>query len=351
MNFKQMGLYYSMAIFAIILGKLLERAGFNSRRLSAKPTLLKVLSVGFNVLTIGLFVFIIQMIIIMPWMHSKDDFWNFIAAIFPIKRGLYQLKVATFWCMTDVVMKWQRHFSQFQLTLLSVFFTLISCLPSMILTILKPKKWVFTLSLFNISLAFFFFSYHVHEKTILVPLLPMMLNISIFGKYYYDFAMFATFTLYHLLKEDNLVVQYYVILFLFFYFGKNIFKSMHDLKFIRFTKRSLMSIEDIQQSIKLNSLVNFKNLLVKDYIFRLHQILDYLYLRYLRKALYLLAVIFHAADYFVTPPEKYPYLWQLLFSFLGFLVFGLIYIKSHLILFIYLKYSKNIEKIEIQKID
>ena len=76
----------------------------------------------------------------------------------------------------------------------------------MILTILKPKKWVFTLSLFNISLAFFFFSYHVHEKTILVPLLPMMLNISIFGKYYYDFAMFATFTLYHLLKEDNLVV-------------------------------------------------------------------------------------------------------------------------------------------------
>ena len=33
------------------------------------------------------------MIIILPWLQSKDDFWNFIAAIFPIKRGLYQLKV------------------------------------------------------------------------------------------------------------------------------------------------------------------------------------------------------------------------------------------------------------------
>ena len=47
----------------------------------------------------------------------------------------------------------------------------------MLLTIFKPKKWVFTLSLFNISLAFYFFSYHVHEKTILIPLLAIILNI------------------------------------------------------------------------------------------------------------------------------------------------------------------------------
>ena len=126
---------------------------------------------------------------------------------------------------------------------------------------------------------------------------------------------------------------------------------MNDLKFIRFTKLSLMNIEDIQESIKLDSLKNFKNLLVKDFIFRLHQVLDYLYLKYLRKILYFLAIALHFGDYFVMPPERYPYLWQLLFSFLGFLVFGLIYLKSHFILFIYLKYSKNIEKIEIKKID
>ena len=67
--------------------------------------------------------------------------------------------------------------------------------------------------------------------------------------------------------------------------------------------------------------------------------------------LYIVIVLLHACDYFVKPPERFPYLWQLLFAFIGFLVFGIVYIKSHLILFVYLKYAKNIDKIEMQKID
>jgi alpha-1,3-glucosyltransferase len=41
-----------------------------------------------------------------PWLGSYHDFSSVLTAIFPVHRGLYQLKVPNFWCISDVVIKW-----------------------------------------------------------------------------------------------------------------------------------------------------------------------------------------------------------------------------------------------------
>lgn len=53
--------------------------------------------------------------------------------------------------------------------------TLIGLLPSCYIATRKCTKQSFLLCLFCVSFSYFFFSYHVHEKTVLFPLLPAIL--------------------------------------------------------------------------------------------------------------------------------------------------------------------------------
>ena len=87
-------------------------------------------------------------------------------------------------------------------TLLTVIFSLI---PFKIL-IGNPKPKYAKFAIFNIAMSFFFFSYHVHEKTIILPLAGNLLLIRYFGIYSLDFTMFGMFSLFSLLKEDGLVL-------------------------------------------------------------------------------------------------------------------------------------------------
>ena len=79
----------------------------------------------------------------------------------------------------------------------------------MISLILFPTKKLLIICLFNISLTFFFFGYHVHEKTIIVPLLIILVGYKYYGRYAIDFCIMATFVMYHMLKEDGLAFQYF----------------------------------------------------------------------------------------------------------------------------------------------
>lgn len=90
---------------------------------------------------------------------------------------------------------------------MAIVLTLGFSLPSLIITFIRPKMKYFKLAIFNVALAFFFFSYHVHEKTILLPLAGLILNIRYFGRFYFkDFVFLSCVTLYPLLKEDGLVI-------------------------------------------------------------------------------------------------------------------------------------------------
>lgn len=53
--------------------------------------------------------------------------------------------------------------------------TLAACLPSLVGLFRHPTPHRFVYSLITCSLAFFMFSFQVHEKTILLPALPIAL--------------------------------------------------------------------------------------------------------------------------------------------------------------------------------
>jgi alpha-1,3-glucosyltransferase len=126
------------------------------------------------------------MIMWLPWLSSYNLFMSVVTAIFPFHRGLYQLKVknicnlkvASFWCISDVFMKWEQNYSLSTLQLICIILTLGSSIVALVPLFMNPTKSVFKLSLFTVSLAFYFFAFHVHEKTIIFPLAMCVLNIK-----------------------------------------------------------------------------------------------------------------------------------------------------------------------------
>lgn len=127
-----------------------------------------------------------------------------ITRIFPFARGLFEDKVANFWCATNVVFKWKAWLSRGALVKLSAGFTGLGFLPSVVgliysgyrhrlnaqtdrvkaselkIAVSAPPPFLPLLpyALLSSSMSFFLFSFQVHEKTILVPLLPLTLLLS-----------------------------------------------------------------------------------------------------------------------------------------------------------------------------
>lgn len=93
-NFKQISLYYSLIFFAFIIGKSLS---------NKKPQL---------ILCCASAVLLTQSLLLVPWLSSSSDLLSVLHNVFPIHRGLYQLKVASFWCISEPFFKYQQKFSQ-----------------------------------------------------------------------------------------------------------------------------------------------------------------------------------------------------------------------------------------------
>ena len=134
-----------------------------------------------------------------------------ITRIFPFNRGLFEDKVANFWCASDVVVKWRRRLGSQTLVRLATALTALGFLPGAVGLVyngwkmrLQPRKGtdsaeekksgsdlgkveaeepaptlpLLPYALLTSSMSFFLFSFQVHEKTILLPLLPLTLLLS-----------------------------------------------------------------------------------------------------------------------------------------------------------------------------
>ena len=119
-----------------------------------------------------------------------------ITRIFPFNRGLFEDKVANFWCASNVALKWKDWASPNVLVKLSAGLTAVGFLPSVVGLIqgswknrltatdkaaalpVTPTLPLLPFALLTSSMSFFLFSFQVHEKTILVPLLPITLILS-----------------------------------------------------------------------------------------------------------------------------------------------------------------------------
>lgn len=143
--------------------------------------------------------FVILFIPFIPPFAPISSILDPITRIFPFGRGLFEDKVANFWCASNVVLKWKRWASQELLVKLSAALTALGFLPAVITLLFSayklqlpsaprdaktkstqptPLLQLLPFALLTSSLSFFLFSFQVHEKTILVPLLPMTLLLS-----------------------------------------------------------------------------------------------------------------------------------------------------------------------------
>lgn len=203
LGFKQMALYYSPAIFAYLLGNCIFPS-INIKRL----------------LSIGITVILTTIPMVLPFVvfgGGLDQVSQMIYRIFPFSRGIWEDKVANLWCTTNTFIKLKTLFDQHELQKLSLVATLVSILPSMGIIFYYPRKHLLPWAFSSTAWAFFLFSFQVHEKTVLVPLMPVTMllastdnNIISMVSWINNISMFS---LWPLLKRENLVLQYVVMTF------------------------------------------------------------------------------------------------------------------------------------------
>ncbi|THH10478.1 hypothetical protein EW145_g1304 [Phellinidium pouzarii] len=244
--FKQMALYYAPAI--------------GSSRLFIRLAVITVAS------------FVVIFIPFLPPFAPLTSILDPITRIFPFARGLFEDKVANFWCASNIIFKWRSWFSQPFLIKLSAALTALGSLPSAIdlvrggwrvmdnstmsapssvssTTLGKKQEEAIAVStlpilpwaMLSCSMSFFLFSFQVHEKTILLPLLP--LNLLLSGASNDSFAFewgvlvnnVAVFSMWPLLKKDGLTIPYFALTFFWNYvLGYNPFKKPTQRRLFRY---------------------------------------------------------------------------------------------------------------------
>lgn len=157
LTFKQMALYFAPPIFFYLLGTCVKPKIRFSRFILLSVTVVFTFS-----------------LILFPWIYMdyKTLLPQILHRVFPFARGLWEDKVANFWCTLNTVFKIREVFTLHQLQVISLIFTLISILPSCVILFLYPRKRLLALGFASASWGFFLFSFQVHEKSVLLPLLP-----------------------------------------------------------------------------------------------------------------------------------------------------------------------------------
>ncbi|KAK0159936.1 hypothetical protein PV328_007395 [Microctonus aethiopoides] len=123
LNYKQMELYHALSFFSYILGKCL----FDNREKKSFFSSLKLfLSVSFTVLLTFIVVWA-------PfWVKNSTVIFDIVERLFPIKRGIFEDKVANVWCLINIFIKLRNYYSNIELAKICLFTTTLSILPSSI---------------------------------------------------------------------------------------------------------------------------------------------------------------------------------------------------------------------------
>uniref|UniRef100_UPI00358F6812 dolichyl pyrophosphate Man9GlcNAc2 alpha-1,3-glucosyltransferase n=1 Tax=Myxine glutinosa TaxID=7769 RepID=UPI00358F6812 len=200
LNYKQMELYHSLPFFCLLFGRCL--------RLGKCKGL-------FLFMMLSLTVTLTFALCWLPFLHTSQDALAVLYRLFPFDRGLYEDKVSNVWCTLSVLVKIRTIMSPQTQLWLSASCTLLSCLPSCVTLIRRPTFRDFMLSLAICSLAFFLFSFQVHEKSILLAALPFCLLLVEMPFASVWFLLVSTFSLLPLMLKDMLFLPYSICSLIF----------------------------------------------------------------------------------------------------------------------------------------
>lgn len=318
--YKQMALYYAPAIFAYLLG-VCVLPNTNLKRLSAISIItLASFAAIFAPLMLGAlydsrrYIFSAQVIDLnsfpplLFWVLNALDrkAWYYppllelaqsIHRIFPFARGIFEDKVANVWCALNTVHKLNAYPTA-MVQRVSLLATFMSILPSCMTISLFPRGELLPWALASSAWGFFLFSFQVHEKSVLLPLLPMTVLLGSergLGpeiRAWVGFAnMLGTWTLFPLLKRDELRVPYFVLSLLWAY---------------------LLGLPPA--SLSLYSGSRSRNGGLSLYMKRVHL------------GFYAMMVIWHPLEAFVQTPKGKPDLWVVLNVVVGAAGFGMCFV-------------------------
>lgn len=238
--FKQMALYYAPPVFAYLLGVCLV-SGVTLQRFLA-IAVVTIISFGVvyaplligalydsrrNILpTLELNLTSFPPLLSFALTSLNQKAWYFppllqlaqsTHRIFPFARGLFEDKVANVWCALNTVHKLHVYPTP-MVQRVSLSATFISILPACMIISLFPRRELLPWALASSAWGFFLFSFQVHEKSVLLPLLPTTILLGGDGglgpemRAWIGWAnMLGIWTLFPLLKRDELRVPYFVL--------------------------------------------------------------------------------------------------------------------------------------------
>jgi alpha-1,3-glucosyltransferase len=287
-----MALYYASAIGSYLLAKCLHLGPTNGKGQAHLIRLGIVTATSFLLLFAPF----------LPPFSPVTSILDPISRIFPFGRGLFEDKVANFWCASNVVLKWRNWASSALLIRMSAALTALGFLPAVVGMLVTgwnlqveekpivgassgiinssnsnnkgvndgaetptqtklsmataaaaalsaassstsnqsepaPALQLLPYALLTSAMSFFLFSFQVHEKTILLPLMPLALLLSgaAPSSAVYEWGMLvsnaAVFSMWPLLKKDGLGLQYAATLMLW-----NRLMGYDVLSFLRWPK-------------------------------------------------------------------------------------------------------------------
>ncbi|KIV99534.1 uncharacterized protein PV09_08836 [Verruconis gallopava] len=314
LSFKQMGLFYAPAVFAYLLGSCIFPRINISRFLRIAITTVVAFAGVFAPLILGS-LFDAKRGIQVPQVPTPpllkalpvvidERAWYYppmlqiaqaIHRIFPFARGLFEDKVANIWCTIHTFHKLHVYPSS-TVQRLALAATTTAIIPPCTILLLRPRKDLILLGFSTVAWAFFLCSYQVHEKNVLLPLLPMTLlltgknGLSSSVRSWVGFAnMLGSWTMFPLLKRDELRVPYFILTLLWAY---------------------LLGLPPVSLSAYKNDERGGVGLFSK----------------LVHLTCYTAMIAWHIAEAFVKPPQGKPDLWVVGNVLLGAAGFGLCYL-------------------------
>ncbi|VDK70200.1 unnamed protein product [Litomosoides sigmodontis] len=208
LSFKQMELYHALPIATYLLSKSFpndDRSSAIQRYLSwIKQLFVLFITV---VVTIGF--------IWLPFFITRSDLIQILHRIFPFYRGIFEDKVANFWCSINIFYKLKENFEILALLRMSTVMVLVTNVPWLLCLFYYPTVINFKYGLLASSLSFFLFSFQVHEKSILLVAVPAILLWNESPVLVSWLLVISNISLYPLCIKDGNAVH--LALFIFYY--------------------------------------------------------------------------------------------------------------------------------------
>nr|CAD2174470.1 unnamed protein product [Meloidogyne enterolobii] len=284
LNHKQMELYHALPVAVFLFSRSFKRGQ------SIFASIVESIS---NLSKLAFVVFDTFFILWVPFLLPTPSVaLQVLKRLFPFYRGLFEDKVANFWCCASIFIKFKQIYSVEKLIKISSLLVLSTCLPSLYCLLSKPNGRNFRLSLIICSLSFYLFSFQVHEKSILLVGIPalLLLDDKTLGNSMGILLSTCCFSLYHLCIKDGVPEM---LPFFIFYHLFNVWMEKERAKKLNLVK------EENKTKI-MENLINWTS--------------------------FLLLILINLANLFISPPKLYPDLFSLLNALCCFLNFIYFYI-------------------------